>query len=269
MVSRYELVVVMLFTILNNCYAAAEESCPANFEGSRSDAAKGSAMLQKKKVVKNAVASLEEADPHMPNTKAQTINAFQKWSKSSMCYEALAGVAKDEGPHIETMRYTTLDDCKKKCNGDSRCNSFAACPGDGNRCYLKTKVLASDEAVGDVGRGCKSYREIPCNSFSPWGRAAWKPPRIAFKLPSWIKKLQEEKKRKTECRIKDPAWRCKGMVCLSDSQRKIVDDIKFYGIKKYCMPASSSTCRKKDMSACRGTCRCHVDCPHACGRCPP
>eukprot|EP00746_Dinoflagellata_sp_MGD_P150022 gnl/MRDRNA2_/MRDRNA2_81972_c0_seq3.p1 gnl/MRDRNA2_/MRDRNA2_81972_c0~~gnl/MRDRNA2_/MRDRNA2_81972_c0_seq3.p1 ORF type:complete len:534 (+),score=72.28 gnl/MRDRNA2_/MRDRNA2_81972_c0_seq3:188-1603(+) len=139
-----------------------------------------------------------------------------------MCYEALnkdgMTLAINEGSNTGKMTYTVLDDCKKKCNGDSRCHSFTVCPGDGKKCYFKDRVLASDEALRDgKGRQCQSYRQIPCTStgsksskrsstksiFS-WGRRRAKP-RIDKRIgnavkkavPSWIKNIRPLKPMQT------------------------------------------------------------------------
>jgi len=73
------------------------------------------------------------------------------------CYESLEFVAVAEGPSIATLQYTSFSECTALCDADAACHSFAACPGDGNKCYMKTKKMDKTEPTRDTGRGCKTY----------------------------------------------------------------------------------------------------------------
>ena len=55
------------------------------------------------------------------------------------------------------MVYSDIDDCKERCDEVEGCMSFAACPVDGNKCYLKYKSMDENEPSRDVGRNCVTF----------------------------------------------------------------------------------------------------------------
>ena len=72
-------------------------------------------------------------------------------------YEGTIGrVAVAEGKHIRSFSGKSLDECKKLCDGENKCNSFALCiPGfqtakwKGDNCFLKEKVITRSEITKD------------------------------------------------------------------------------------------------------------------------
>ena len=91
------------------------------------------------------------------------LTEFQRGNEA-VCYESLPLVATQEGTHLATMSYASLSDCKTACNNNAACRSFAACPGDGDKCYLKNKVITDSEPQRNVGRQCKTYYQAPCKA---------------------------------------------------------------------------------------------------------
>lgn len=75
-------------------------------------------------------------------------------------YEAVGGCsgchASDEGNHLSTIKYSNLQDCETACDSDAQCKHFTACPGDGNKCYLKTGTSKVAD-LKHTGRDCQMY----------------------------------------------------------------------------------------------------------------
>ena len=72
-------------------------------------------------------------------------------------------VVVDEGNNIGTKHDVSLDECKKMCNQEKNCQSFAHCPGYFSTCYLKDKILAGHETTKSVP-GCTTYYQKKCES---------------------------------------------------------------------------------------------------------
>jgi len=72
---------------------------------------------------------------------------------------AVGSHASNEGTNLQTLTYSTTADCSAACAANSACKHYTACPGDGNKCYLKTGTSKVADQTG-VGRGCQMH--FPC-----------------------------------------------------------------------------------------------------------
>jgi hypothetical protein len=65
----------------------------------------------------------------------------------------LGSHASDEGSDVATLTYGQASECEAACDADSQCRHFTACPGDGNKCYLKTGTSRVADQTGVGKRG--------------------------------------------------------------------------------------------------------------------
>lgn len=73
-----------------------------------------------------------------------------------LCYDSLTHVASDEGEGVGSeVTAQSVEECKRRCNEDDECNSFAYCP-DWNACWMKDKVVEAGEPVREFF-DCKTY----------------------------------------------------------------------------------------------------------------
>ena len=72
-------------------------------------------------------------------------------------FEYFDSTVKTEGNSLGTVNWSTLDQCKDKCNEKSFCESFGYCPREkGGTCYLRDKKLSGSEETKVRDDGCFS-----------------------------------------------------------------------------------------------------------------
>ena len=77
-------------------------------------------------------------------------------------------VAVDEGNAVgQTILYTTVQECEEICNQINQCNSFAHCPEDANKCWLKDKKVVQSEAIRYQGYCTTYFRHANCTGMNP------------------------------------------------------------------------------------------------------
>lgn len=85
--------------------------------------------------------------------------------RAEICWQPLSSVpgmgAVDQGIELGKLKYSHITECTDACIKKPGCRSFTAC-GDWQQCFLKDKLLTTDQPLTHIGFSCWSYAPVQC-----------------------------------------------------------------------------------------------------------